>query len=60
MMVHTRKKSVTKQNYEEFWDSMSLKTWSQNAEIKPSKVQTHNFDASFLKTSKTGYGTKQF
>ena len=39
---------------------MRLKTCSQNAEIKLSKLQTHNFDASSLKTSKTGDGTKQF
>ena len=47
------------------WNSMHLKTCSQNAEIKLaeiklSKEQTHIFDASFLKTSKTGDGTKQF
>ena len=57
MMGHYRKKSITTQNYEE---SMRLKTWSQNAEIKWSKVQNHNFDASFLKIIKTGEGTKQF
>ena len=34
--------------------------FSQITEIKPSKVQTHNFDVSFRKTSKTGDGTKQF
>ena len=39
---------------------MRLKTRSQNAEIKPGKVQTHNFDASFLKTSNTRDGTRQF
>ena len=39
---------------------MRLKTCSENAEIKPSKVQTHNFDASFLKNSKNGDGTNQF
>ena len=39
---------------------MRLKSCSENAEIKLSKVQTHNFDASFLKTNKTGDGTKQF
>ena len=39
---------------------MRLKTCNQNAEIKPSKVQTHNFDAYFLKTSKAGDGVKQF
>ena len=39
---------------------MRLKTGRQNAEIKPSKVQTHNFDTSFLKTSKTGDETEQF
>ena len=31
---------------------MRLKIGSQNAEIKLSKVQTYNFDASFLKTAK--------
>ena len=40
--------------------SRRLKTWRQNEEIKPSKVQTHNFDACFLNTRKTGDGTKQF
>ena len=39
-------------------DSMHLKSCCQNAEIKLSKVQTNNFDASFLKLSKTGDGTK--
>ena len=42
------------------WDSICLKTCRQNAEIKLSKVQTHNFDVSFLKTCKTGDGTKEF
>ena len=31
---------------------MDLKTCSQNAEIKLSKVQTHNFDANFSKPAK--------
>ena len=31
---------------------MNLETCSQNAEIKPSKVQTHNFGASFSKPAK--------
>ena len=39
---------------------MRLKTCSKNAEIKLSKVQTHNFDAPFRRTSRTGDGTKQF
>ena len=39
---------------------MRRKTCSQNAEIKLSKVQTDNFEASFFKTGKTGDGTKQF
>ena len=30
---------------------MPFTTCLQNAEINPSKVQTHNFNASFLKTS---------
>ena len=38
----------------------ALKTCSQNTEIEVSKVQTHNFDVSFPKISKTGDGTKQF
>ena len=61
MMVHYRKESIPTQNYE-VCDYMRLKTYSQieNAVIKRSKVQTHNFDTSFLKTSKTGDGTKQF
>ena len=42
------------------WDSMHHKTYSQNAEIKLSEAQNHNFDTSFLKTNKTGGGTKQF
>ena len=39
---------------------MRLKTYSQHAEIKQSNVLTQNFDASFLKTTKTGDGIKQF
>ena len=39
---------------------MRLKIYSQNPEIKQSKVKTHNFDACFLKTSKAGDETKQF
>ena len=60
MRGHYRKKSVTTQNYEEFGILCALKTCSQNAEIEVSKVQTHNFDVSFPKISKTGDGTKQF
>ena len=39
---------------------MGLKTCSQNADIKVSKEQTHKFDASVSKSSKTGDGTNQF
>ena len=39
---------------------MRLKTCSQNVETKRIKVQTHIFDAYFLKTSKTGDGRKRF
>ena len=46
-MGHYREKSITTQNYEEF-GILCLKTGIQNTEIKPSNVQTHNFDASFL------------
>ena len=60
MRGHYRKKSVTTQNYEEFRILCALKTCSQNTEIEVSKVQTHNFDVSFPKISKTGDGTKQF
>ena len=35
---------------------MRLKTCRQSAEIELSKVQIHNFEASYLKTSKTGDG----
>ena len=59
MMGHYRKKSITTQNYGKC-ESIHLKTCRQNAEVKPSKVQTQNLDASSLKTSKTGDGTKQF
>ena len=34
------------------WDSMHFKTCRQNAEIKLSKVLTHNFDALFSKPAK--------
>ena len=37
---------------------MRLKTCSQNAEMNQNKVQSHSFDTSFLKTYKTGDGTK--
>ena len=39
---------------------MRLATCGQNAEIKLSIELTYNFVVSFLKTSKTGDGTKQF
>ena len=39
---------------------MRLETYSENAEIKIRKVQTHNFEVSSLKTSKTGDGSKEF
>ena len=56
MMAHHRKKSIPTQNYEDFGILSALKP----AEIKPSKVQTQHFDASFLKPSKTGDETKLF
>ena len=61
-MGHYRKKSITTKNYEESGIPIStrLKMCSQKTVIKGSKAQTHNFDASFLKTSKTGDGTKRF
>ena len=55
MMAHYRKKSIPTQNNEDFGILSALKP----ADIKPSKVQTHNFDVSFLKTSKTGDEAKQ-
>ena len=55
-MAHRRKKTIATQNYEEFQILCALKP----AEIILSKVQTHNFDVSFLKTCKPGDGTKQF
>ena len=54
-MGHYRKKSITTQNYEEFGILCAIKF-----AVKMQRVQTHNFDTSFLKTSKTGAGTKQF
>ena len=54
-MVHSTKKSITIQNYQE-----SENLCRQNAQIKLSNQQTQYFVASSLKTSKTGGGTKQF
>ena len=39
---------------------MGLKNCRQDAEKKPSRVQNHTFDASYLKICKTGNRTKQF
>ena len=61
MMGHfTKKKSITTLNDDESGILCALKPGCQNAEIKLSKMLTHNFDASFFKTGKTGDGTKQF
>ena len=59
-MGRYRKKSITSQNHEEFWFLWALKPAVKMQKMKPSKVRTHNFDASFLKTSNTEDGAKQF
>ena len=59
MMGHCKKKATMIKLWR-VWYSMHPKTCSQNAEIELSNVQTHIYDTSFLKTSKTWDGTKQF
>ena len=53
MMRHCRKKSITAQNHEEF-RILFAQPDVKMQKIKRSKEQTHNFDACFLETSKTG------
>ena len=55
-MGHNRKESITTLNNEEFGILCPLKSAGKISEIKLSEVQTHNFDASFLKISKTRDG----
>ena len=59
MMEHYKKKIYHHTKLYCVLDSVHIKTCSQNAEIKLSKVQTHNFTVSFLKTCRTGDKTKQ-